>query len=165
MSFRPNLFAPSPDHAVEYALELAMRLLPMPAPPSVEWRPYRTTAGRAYFDENTIRLSSILLTDGDRIHETVLHEYAHLWVHMRYGGRAKPHGTEWQHAMRVLGADPSVTHQYAVQRNRVPRRLVYACSTCGAKIRRVRPLKRNYIYVHTGCGGRIKPLGRAKAAR
>jgi predicted SprT family Zn-dependent metalloprotease len=148
------------DAAAAEALAEAIRRLPVIDPPRIIWKRYRTTAGRAYFHEGTICLSSVLLDTPERIRETVLHEYAHHAVFQSYGPRAQSHGREWRSAMRKLGLKPDVHHAYACQGNQVSKRVVVKCRKCGEEILRVRPLKRNRIYSHIGCGGRIVSAGR-----
>jgi predicted SprT family Zn-dependent metalloprotease len=137
------------------ALAEARRILPMASAVHVVWKNYRTTAGRAYFHNNTICLSRPLLTTPARVRDTVMHEYAHLWVNERYGQRALPHGKQWKSAMRRLRAKPEVTHDYECERNRTQHRHAYACEKCGGLIYRVRPLMRGRRYLHVGCGGRL----------
>ncbi|MFN8139696.1 MAG: SprT-like domain-containing protein [Fimbriimonadales bacterium] len=147
------------------ALEEATRLLPMQGSPKIVWKNYRSTAGRAYLYENTICLSKRILTDETRVRETVLHEYAHLFVFERYGHRAKPHGREWKLAMRKLGVKADVTHDYEYQRNSVTPKHAYPCEKCGELIHRVRPLRWGQMYLHVGCGGRIRHVDHRDASR
>ena len=49
----------------------------------------------------------------DNLATTVPHEVAHYVVDVLYhAARVKPHGVEWQHVMRSLGAEPRVTGNY-----------------------------------------------------
>lgn len=140
------------EWAVE-CLEAACLKVPCVCVPRIVWSNYPTTAGRAYFRENEIRLSRKLLTTEPRVRDTVLHEYAHLVVYQQHGNKAKPHGKEWKATMRALGAEPIVTHDYPVERRSVSRKHAYRCTECGFLLLRVRPFKRNRVYLHVGCGG------------
>jgi predicted SprT family Zn-dependent metalloprotease len=143
----------SPDDWAAEALRIARLKLPCRREPKVTWASYPTTAGRAFFREFEIRLSRIVLKAQEQIYDTVLHEYAHLAVFEEFGIRAKPHGPEWRAAMVRLGLEPTVTHNYEVERRSINRKLAYRCEVCGFVLRRVRPLKRNRVYFHIGCGG------------
>lgn len=142
------------DWAIE-ALAAARRRVPCARVPKIVWANYPSTAGKAYFRENEIRLSRVLLDTHARVYDTVLHEYAHLVVFQQHGRKAKPHGPEWKLVMRQLGVEPRVTHDYPVERRSLSRQHAYRCSTCGFVLERVRPFKRNRIYSHVGCGGRF----------
>lgn len=118
----------------------------------------RVAAGVAHYVNRRIVLSSLLLTDSERLRDTLIHEYAHLLAYERHGRAAANHGPAWQQAMADLGAKPEVRHPYAVERK--PGKLVYACSKCGSEVRRHRHLKRGYIYTHRDCGGRLQWKGK-----
>lgn len=123
--------------------------------PELEWRSLRVTAGLADFRRRAIILSSILITDSERLESTLLHEYAHLMAFARHGRRGGGHGAAWRTAMLELGRQPTVTHSYAVERN-VPRQAVaYRCQACGAEFVRRRKLCSRFAYRHVGCGGRL----------
>lgn len=143
------------DRCALEALAFAMKKLPIEREVKIEWKNYSATAGRAYLEEFRICLSRKILITELRIRETTLHEYAHLWVYEKYGNKARPHGAEWKRAMKRLGLPPAVCHSYDIERREVEKSLVFYCSACGATIPRTRPLKRNRIYSHVGCGGRI----------
>ena len=123
--------------------------------PTLEWRHYRTTAGMAHYDRWTISLSRILITDGSRLRDTLLHEFAHLLAFHRAGRVGRGHGPAWRRAMHDLGLSPEVVHRYDCRRNRPRRRVIYACRVCGAEIVRLRLLPKRRTYVHAGCGGGI----------
>lgn len=140
------------DWAAE-ALRAARARVPCRREPKLSWTNYPTTAGRAFFREFEIRLSRIVLKTQDQVQDTVVHEYAHLVVFENYGLKASPHGAEWRQTMRELGIAPKITHDYPVERKSLSRKYIYRCEVCGFLLRRVRPLKRNRIYSHIGCGG------------
>lgn len=146
------LFDDPEDWAIE-ALEIARRKVPCSQAPVIRWANYPTTAGRAFFREFEIRLSSTVLKTYDQVYDTVLHEYAHLVVFEQFGLKAKPHGNEWRRVMKALGLKPTVTHNYPVERQTRQRKYSYKCKLCGFILMRVRPFKRNRIYSHIGCGG------------
>jgi SprT protein len=140
------------DWAVD-ALRAGFAIMPTRKLPRMTWANYPTTAGRALFREFEIRLSRQVLQTPEQIRDTVLHEYAHLVVFEKFGVKAKPHGTEWRAVMRQLGLAPTVTHDYPVEKRKMATRHIYRCEVCGYILRRVRPLKRNRVYSHIGCGG------------
>jgi predicted SprT family Zn-dependent metalloprotease len=142
-----------PEAWAEDALRTAMAKLPCQGTPLLEWTHYPTTAGRAFMREFRIRLSSVVLRDHAQVYDTVLHEYAHLYVFERYGVHARPHGPEWKRAMKKLGLPARVTHNYPVERRTQEPKHYYRCNLCGFILSRVRPFKRNRIYSHVGCGG------------
>ena len=143
------------EREIEDVLDEAHSMLPLRRPVQVEWRNYPATAGRALLEDSRICLSHILLTTAERVRDTVLHEYAHLFVFERWGYGAKPHGPEWRDAVQLLGLEPEVTHAYSGRKARRKRRLICRCEKCSAIIRRSRPLMRRREYTHVGCGGRV----------
>ncbi|MCL6623788.1 MAG: SprT-like domain-containing protein [Fimbriimonadales bacterium] len=141
------------DAIAHQLLERARAILPVRRKVRIEWRNYPITAGRAYVDEGLICLSKPLLTTPRRVKDTVLHEYAHIYVYERWGDAARAHGPEWREAMRYLGLPPEVTHEYLIKRRRKP--YAYVCQKCGAKFHRSRALTETSWYRHQNCGGRI----------
>lgn len=135
-----------------------MASVPLQRLPRLVWRNYRVTAGTANHKDWTIALSVSLLTDKERLRETLVHEFAHLVAFSRVGKRGWNHGLEWQLAMHELGAQPVVRHQYEVRRNSRTQVVWYLCERCHAKIQRARRLPRRKKYLHLGCGGAIKFL-------
>ena len=149
-------YLPNPRLA-EYAEQLladALARHPI-KPPKLEWREYRTTAGRAHFDHWAITLSMFVLRDPDQVRDTLLHEYAHLLAFHRHGKNGRGHGSAWQQAMADLGLPPEVKHRYQCQRNLPRQMVVYRCAACGVAIQRARRLPRRRRYTHAGCGGEI----------
>lgn len=143
----------SPEDWAEEALASAREAFPLQTEAVIEWRDYPTTAGRAYFEGNRIRLSRRVLETEEQVRDTVLHEYAHLVVNEMHGPSAKPHGKEWRAVMKRLGAKAKATHDYPVERRYQARRIVYRCTACGYLLLRARPLRRHLVYTHIGCGG------------
>lgn len=129
---------------------------PLPYAPKVEWRNYRVTAGMAYYRIGVIGLSRIVLTDRQRLRETLLHEYAHLLAVARHGRRAAGHGPAWKQAMLELGMEPNVRHTYSVERNTPRQKVTYRCLSCGKLLQRSRRLPRRKRYVHANCGGDLR---------
>ncbi|MFQ3586404.1 MAG: SprT-like domain-containing protein [Fimbriimonadaceae bacterium] len=149
---------PSPEIG-EFAVKLLAELMaehPLGRVPEIHWRSLRVTAGLAYHREHRIALSRLVLTDRERLEETLRHEYAHLLAVARHGPSAAGHGPEWRQAMRDLGQEPKVHHSYEVRRNRPRQQVAYRCERCGCLIFRARRLPRRRRYVHVGCGGRIR---------
>jgi len=132
---------------------------PLPIPPRLEWRRYRTTAGTACLRTGTIALGLHVLTDAERLRATLIHEYAHLLAFHRAGTAGRGHGPAWRTAMRDLGVTPERTHRYPVARNQPRQEVVYRCAHCRTEIVRRRRLPRGKKYSHVGCGGSIRYVG------
>jgi predicted SprT family Zn-dependent metalloprotease len=152
-----------------YADQVLKRLCrehPMGYVPKITWKRLRVTAGIAYFRRSEIVLSSLVLTDEERLKSTLTHEYAHLLAYKRHGMKGAGHGTAWRQAMVELGLDPIVHHDYDVQRNATRQKVVYRCVKCGTKLNRARRLPRRRKYVHACCGGalRLEGVERTEAA-
>jgi predicted SprT family Zn-dependent metalloprotease len=131
---------------------------PLSYVPKLFWKPYRVTAGMAYYRTGAIGLSSIVLKDSVSVKETLVHEYAHLLAVHRRGERGKGHGEPWRQAMRDLGVEPKVRHNYQVERNKARQRVDYQCLRCGELIVRKRRLPRRRHYIHAVCGGDLRLL-------
>ncbi len=140
----------------ERELDRLCAAFPLGYRPAIEWRPFRTTAGMAYFRRKAIGLGAKLLTTPERLADTLVHEYAHLLAFTRHGGRGTGHGPLWRQAMVELGAAPHVRHTYEVARNATRQSVLYRCVRCGASIERRRRLPRNRVYVHAACGGGLR---------
>ena len=141
--------------ALETLEQLCLRF-PMGYVPGLAWRPYRVTAGMAYYRARTIGLSYIVLRDEVALRETLIHEYAHLLAYFRKGERGKGHGEVWRQAMRDLGQTPKVRHSYEVSRNKARQQVDYQCLKCGATIVRKRRLPGRRRYIHAVCGGDLR---------
>ena len=129
---------------------------PLKRPARVEWRPYRVSAGMAYYKLNLIGLSSIVLTTESMVVDTLIHEYAHLLAYERHGRRGANHGPAWQAAMTELGRPPKVRHNYSVTRNAKRQEVGYECLRCGVTFVRARRLPKRKKYVHADCGGDLR---------
>ncbi len=140
------------------ALEYACGVLPIKRLVTLQWKTYPVSAGRAFLHEYRICLSRTLLITEQRIRDTVLHEYAHLVVFDKYGHKALPHGPEWREVMRKFDLQPKATHDYDCARTGRPKPYLCKCQSCGYELARTRPLKRNRIYNHIGCGGRFRQV-------
>lgn len=138
------------------------RQFPLPKSPTLFWRGYRVTAGMAYYRTWAIGLSSRVLTTTDAVVETLGHEYAHLLAVARKGKRAANHGPDWQQAMLDLGLQPKVRHRYEVQRNEARQVVTYRCQKCRVLLERPRRLRKDRVYVHAKCGGRLELLNVVK---
>jgi predicted SprT family Zn-dependent metalloprotease len=145
------------DVAEKHLEELYSRF-PLKSWPQLEWRAYRVSAGMAYYREGVIGLSSVVLRDPDAVRETLGHEYAHLLAFSRAGTRGAGHGAAWRTAMRDIGLEPKVRHNYEVERNVRRQQVDYLCVRCGATIARKRRLPGRRKYVHSQCGGDLKLL-------
>lgn len=133
-----------------------IRQFPLPSRPVLVWKGLRVSAGIAYYRDNRIALSKVLLTDEERVRSTLVHEYAHLLAYHRHGRKAANHGPHWQRAMLDLGEEPKRTHSYEVERNAPRQRVSYRCLKCGKEFVRSRRLPRRRIYVHSNCGGSLR---------
>jgi SprT protein len=134
----------------------AMARFPIGYRPAIRWKPLRVSAGLAYYTQGAIGLSTILLDTPEKLRETLLHEYAHLLAYKRHGKKAANHGPHWQQAMRDLGLEPKVRHNFDCERNQARQRVTYRCAKCGATFVRTRRLPRKRRYSHVACGGDIK---------
>ena len=94
----------------------------------------RTTLGRAVFDHRLVELNTRLLAGHpDHLVETLVHELAHLAVHIRYGA-VRPHGRHFRTMMRAVGLSPETTHNLPVGHLRRRRRrylYLHRCCDCG----------------------------------
>lgn len=132
---------------------------PLGYAPRLEWRNYRTTAGRAHFDQRLITLSQLVLKSPEQVVSTLKHEYAHLLAYARFGRKGTGHGPAWRQAMRDLGEEPKVTHSYAVIRNASRQMVIVQCTKCGETFTRKRALPKRRKYMHVRCGGLIRTIG------
>ena len=123
---------------------------------SWRWRPYRTTAGMAYFTLWEIGLNQPLLNTEERLLSTLRHEYAHLLAVARAGRKARGHGPDWRKAMQDLGEPIEVKHTFDCPRNQRRQRVWYRCSGCGVEFARHRALPKRKKFTHNGCGGAIQ---------
>lgn len=140
----------------ESILDKAVIEHPIGYRPKLEWRRYRVTAGCAFYKLGVIALSSVLITDEERLRTTLLHEYAHLMAYARFGRRGANHGPAWQAAMRELGLEPIVRHRYEAKRNAPRQEVGYRCKRCGQVLVRRRRLPKRRKYVHASCGGSLE---------
>lgn len=151
---------PTVAHELELAaieaLDEAWARFPIDHRPQLEWRGLRVSAGLAFYELNLIRLSCKVLSTPDAVRNTTLHEYAHLLAYARKGRLGKGHGAAWQQAMRDLGLEPTVRHNYPVTRSQPRQRVEYRCIRCGETFTRTRRLPRNRHYFHRTCGGTLK---------
>lgn len=66
-----------------------------------------TSLGRCMPKRRVVRLHAGLQGESDDlVREVLSHELAHLVVYLRFGRRAKPHGSEWQHLVSLAGFEP-----------------------------------------------------------
>ncbi len=121
--------------------------------PRIEFTLVGTKAGTANSSGYCININSVLLVENEKqmISNTVPHEVAHLIdaiLHPetrdcsfkynlfsgRRGSRTKRsiHGPTWKSVMRMLGVDPSRTHQMDVKNatTKTRNRFYYECPTC-----------------------------------
>ncbi len=112
----------------------------------------RTTLGRAVLDERRVELNPRMLRrhPGELV-PTLVHEIAHVAVHMRYGAVA-PHGVQWRVLMRAVDMSARATHDLPTDGlTRRRRRYLYLhrCSDCGYTFV-ARKVRRDYYCVACG---------------
>ncbi len=149
----------SPQEILDIAkahVEDAYNRFPIRSHPLVVVKPYRVSAGMAYYRRNVIGVSAYVLQTPEQVRETTLHEYAHLLAVHRHGERAANHGAAWKQAMQDLGIPPVVRHNLPVVRNARHVRVIYRCTKCKAEIVRSRRLNSRRKYLHVNCNGVIK---------
>ncbi len=131
---------------------------------TVSWNSrLRTTAGRAYRNEQLVELNPALEQIEDaagEVDRTLKHELAHLVAYYRAGRkRIEPHGREWRQACADLGIpDEERCHDLPFERTQQKRRYCYSCPNCDHKIFRVRKIRRAaacYDCCRTYNGGRF----------
>lgn len=133
---------------------------------TVSWNSrLRTTAGRAYRNEQLVELNPALeqIEEAEaEVDRTLKHELAHLVAYYRAGRkRIEPHGPEWRRACADLGIpDEERCHDLPFERTQQRRRYCYSCPNCEHKIFRVRKIRRAaacYDCCRTYNGGRFDP--------
>lgn len=94
----------------------------------------RTTLGRAVLDGRQVELNARLLRDHPaELIPTLVHELAHLVVHMRYGP-VRPHGRHFRTLMRAVNVSAGATHDLPVRhlgRRRGRYLYLHRCTGCG----------------------------------
>lgn len=151
--------ANSHRHLAKMASDLLLDLMrehPLAYVPTLEWKNFRVTAGMAYYRVGKIALSRHVIQDETSLVTTLKHEYAHLLAFVRYGKLGIGHGAGWQQAMRDLGLEPKVRHNFEVSRNKARQRVIYECQRCLQLIVRARKFPGRRRYLHVACGGAIR---------
>src|SRR5262249_19505947 len=110
-----------------------------------------------------------VLKDEASVRDTLIHEYAHLLAVHRYGKKGAGHGPEWQHAMREMGLEPKVRHNYHVERNQRHQSVTYRCGRGSKLFVGGRRFPGGARYLHLNCGGelrllQVQPITSKKAA-
>jgi SprT protein len=113
-----------------------------------------TTLGRAILNSDVVELNPRLLNEHPKeLIPTLVHELAHVVVHMRFG-RVAPHGNHFKVLMEALNFSSKSTHSLPVDHLRRKRKkylYLHCCSEC--KYRFVaRSFRRNYYCVACGPG-------------
>ncbi|MCI0779630.1 MAG: SprT-like domain-containing protein, partial [Chloroflexi bacterium] len=126
--------------------------------PALEWSTrMRRVLGRAYVQENRIRLSAWL--DERQAADTLRHELAHIAVGR---SRRRPHGPRWRAWAARLGAEPRAAAKaepaHAPPRSPGHRHVGLECANCGTRFVRQRVLRGLYC---AACGPRKGTLVRA----
>ena len=103
----------------------------------------------------------------EQLRDTVLHELAHLLVHMNYGHRqprCKPHGPEWQDMMEILGVEPEVCHRMHQPDLKVRRHNTFPYQ-CGCRTHLIKTGRHNKIQMYgksyrcRSCGDTLEYVG------
>lgn len=125
--------------------------------PTINYSQRGTTAGTARYSNWSINLNAGLLLDPrhttEMIEQTAPHELAHLVAFKVYPetmergplqrtrngikrGKREVHGPRWQYVMRVMGKDPSRTHNMDTSNviTRERKRYEWKCTGCGKVI-------------------------------
>lgn len=97
------------------------------------------------------------------LRQTFLHEVAHTCDHLSHqaGGKyRRAHGPGWRQWAHALGISPERCgkSEAVADLHRQRLKLVAICQKCGAEFRRVRRLNRRGRYIHSTCGGRLRPV-------
>jgi len=113
-----------------------------------------TTLGRAILNSGVVELNPRLLNAHPKeLIPTLIHELAHIVVHMRFG-RVAPHGNHFKVLMRALNLSPKSTHSLPVDHLRHKRKkylYLHSCSECGYRFV-ARSFRRNYYCAECGPG-------------
>jgi len=120
---------------------------------------YRIQGRGTAYGTHRLRFNPYLLARhlDDSLRSTVPHEVAHFAVAMAYPTRStRPHGPEWQQVMHLLGAQPLVTHRYALDGLPVrrQRRWRYRCDCAQHRVSTTRHnrIQRGTLYLCRNCG-------------
>jgi predicted SprT family Zn-dependent metalloprotease len=151
----PCTLASLREYADGLLRELCARY-PMGYVPLLQWKGLRVSAGMAYYRAGKIALSTRILHDEPAVRDTLVHEYAHLLAVHRYGKRGAGHGPGWQQAMREMGQEPKVRHNYHVERNERRQSVTYKCARCSKLFVRGKRFPRGHRYLHVDCGGELR---------
>ena len=99
----------------------------------------RTTAGRANYTNNTIKLNYRLFQKHPQhLEQTFAHELAHLASYETFGNRGGGHGSKWKAFMRKFGYRPDRCHSLDVGYLARPQKVV-AKARCNCKLWDVKP--------------------------
>ena len=137
--------------------------------PEIQYTVRGTVAGTATYRQWIVNFNPVLLNENvdQFIDHTVPHEIAHLITdqvfpesYIRNGcSRRKPHGSQWQSVMCVLGVEPNTYHKYNVDnvRVRTVRTYTYTCNGCGKQLqmgpkRHAKEQRNPGFYTHSPCG-------------
>jgi predicted SprT family Zn-dependent metalloprotease len=123
----------------------------------------RTAIGRAYFRENRIELSSLLISRfPQELEATLAHELAHLWAPLLYGRAGMGHQIGWRKTMAILGYPPERTHQLPLPRSTHSPVAFANCACPGLahpikalRYRKMTRTRRRQEYVCRHCGQKI----------
>ncbi|MFC0267745.1 SprT family zinc-dependent metalloprotease [Kushneria aurantia] len=149
--------------SVEQCFERARSFHPRLPRPGVWCDLHGRSAGQAHFGRGGLRFNMTLYREQPQafIDEIVPHEMAHWVVHHTHGPRIRPHGREWQRAMRdIFQLPPRVTHRFDTSRaSPAPWRYECRCRTHGFSNRRHFNALRGSRYRCRHCGDILRFSG------
>jgi SprT protein len=135
--------------------------------PTIEFSEQLTsTAGKAYFGRNHIKLSTKLLKlNGEAfVNDTPGHEAAHLISFKLYGRQGTGHGARWSSVMRAIGQTPTRCHSLITPEKTNTVSASCSCTTHQISTIRANRMRRGMTYVCRNCKTQLT-LGTVKAVK
>lgn len=127
----------------------------------------KSAAGMYLVKENVIRVHAVICAQNFEhyIKQTIGHEVAHLVVEQMYKDvfpNIKPHGVEWQRAMKAFGLPADRCAKYDASEIKSARRTIKYQFSCNCKVHEVGPKINTNIasgrtYSCRDCKGVLKP--------
>ena len=111
--------------------------------PTIEFSNKLTsTAGKAYFQRNMIKLSVplLILNEAKFILDTPGHEAAHLISYQRFGRPGIGHGAKWKQVMNIIGQQAKRCHNFTV-----PKKTNTVTARCSCTTHEISTIRANKI--------------------